>query len=60
MLKNYFITAFRALLRNRSYSILNITGLVVGIAASFLIFLVIQYEQSFDKFHTKKIGFTRW
>jgi putative ABC transport system permease protein len=54
MLKNYFKTAIRNLVQNRSYSFVNITGLVVGIAACLLIFLVLQYEQSFDSFHTKK------
>ncbi len=54
MLKNYFRTAFRNLVRSRNQSIINITGLVVGIAACLLIFLVLQYEQSFDSFHSKK------
>ena len=54
MLKNYFNTAFRNLLRNKNHFIVNLTGLVVGIAACLLIFLVVQYEQSFDNFHTKK------
>ncbi|HVW15880.1 MAG TPA: ABC transporter permease [Mucilaginibacter sp.] len=54
MIKNYFKTAIRNLVRNKSYTFVNITGLVVGIAASLLIFLVLQYEQSFDNFHTKK------
>jgi putative ABC transport system permease protein len=54
MLKNYFQTAFRNLRQNRSYSIINITGLVVGIASCLLIFLVLKYEQSFDGFHSKK------
>jgi putative ABC transport system permease protein len=50
MLKNYFKTAFRSLQRNRIYAAINITGLAVGIAASLLIFMVIQFEMSFDKF----------
>src|SRR5829696_9008444 len=54
MIKNYFKTAFRNLLRNKSYAAINITGLAVGIAACLLIFLVIQYESSFDTFHKKK------
>ncbi|MDR3715226.1 MAG: ABC transporter permease [Puia sp.] len=51
MLKNYFKTAFRSLLQNRSHSIVNIAGLVVGVAACLLIFLVLQFEKSFDNFH---------
>jgi len=54
MLKNYFKTAFRNLRRNKSYAVINVLGLTVGIAASLLIFLVIQYETSFDNFHKKK------
>jgi len=54
MLKNYFKTAFRNLLRNKSYAFINITGLAVGVAACLLIFLVIQYETSFDTFHKNK------
>jgi len=50
MIRNYFKTAFRNLLRRKSSSIINISGLMVGFAAFLLIFLVIQYEQSFDDF----------
>src|SRR3954468_3262349 len=53
MFKNYFKTALRNLLRHKSNSIINIAGLMVGFAAFLLIFLVIQYEQSFDNFHAK-------
>jgi putative ABC transport system permease protein len=52
--KNYFKTAFRNLKRNKSYAFINVLGLTVGIAASLLIFLVIQYETNFDNFHKKK------
>ena len=54
MLKNYLKTAFRNLKRNKGYAFINVLGLAVGIAASVLIFLVIQYETSFDDFHKKK------
>src|SRR5260370_34572172 len=54
MIKNYFKTALRNLKRNKSYAVINILGLAVGIAASLLIFLVIQFETSFDNFHKKK------
>jgi putative ABC transport system permease protein len=54
MLKNYFKTAWRSLLRNKSYTIINIIGLAVGVAACLLIFLVINFETSFDNYHTKK------
>jgi predicted permease len=54
MLKNHFKIAWRSLLRNKSYTIINITGLSISIAACLLIFLVVRYETSFDTFHTKK------
>src|SRR3984893_3867727 len=54
MIRNYFKTAFRNLRRNKSYAFINVLGLAVGIAACLLIFLVIQFETSFDKFHSKR------
>jgi putative ABC transport system permease protein len=54
MFRNYLKTAFRNLKRNKSYAIINTLGLSVGIAACLLLFLVIQFENSFDKFHPKK------
>lgn len=54
MLRNYFKTAIRNLLRNKSYAAINIIGLAVGIAACLLIFLVVQFELSFDSYHSKK------
>ncbi|GAB3816168.1 FtsX-like permease family protein [Pontibacter rugosus] len=53
MVKMYFLTAFRSLLRNKSYSLLNIAGLALGITCSILLFLVIQYQLSYDNFHAK-------
>jgi len=54
MFKNYFKIAFRNLSRNKSYASINIIGLAVAIAACLLIFLLIQYETSFDNFHKNK------
>lgn len=54
MIRNYIKTAWRNLLRYQTYTVINIIGLAVGIAACLLIFLVVQYETSFDTFHTKK------
>jgi putative ABC transport system permease protein len=53
MLKNYFKIAFRNLWRKRAYSLINITGLAVGMACFFLIFLYVQFELSYDRFHQK-------
>jgi ABC-type antimicrobial peptide transport system permease subunit len=54
MIKNYFKTAFRSLTRNRNYSMINIAGLAVGIAVCMVIFIIIQFQTSFDNFHSKK------
>ena len=54
MIKNYFKTAFRNFQRHKSYALINTLGLAVGIAACFLIFLVVQFESSFDNFHPNK------
>ncbi|HVX52106.1 MAG TPA: ABC transporter permease, partial [Chitinophagaceae bacterium] len=54
MLKNYFKTSIRNLLRNKSYTFINIAGLATGIAVCMMIFIVIQFQTSFDDFHPKK------
>ena len=54
MIKNYFKTAWRNLARNKSYAAINIVGLAIGIAACLLIFLIVQFETSFDNFHAKR------
>lgn len=51
MLKNYLKIAFRNLLRHKSFSIINITGLAVGMTACFLIFIYVKFELSYDKFN---------
>ena len=54
MFKNYLKTAFRSLARNKNYTIINIAGLAVGIAVCMMIFIIIQFQTSFDNFHSKK------
>ncbi|HEU5053617.1 MAG TPA: ABC transporter permease [Hanamia sp.] len=54
MFKNYFKTAIRNLRRHSGNSFINIAGLVVGFAAFLMLFLVVQYEESFDSFHANK------
>lgn len=53
MLKNFFRTAFRAILKNKTYSIINFSGLVCGLTVALLIFGYVSSELSFDKFHAK-------
>jgi ABC-type antimicrobial peptide transport system permease subunit len=51
MIKNYFKIAWRNLLRNKGFSILNISGLAIGMASAILILLWIQNEVGYDRFH---------
>jgi putative ABC transport system permease protein len=48
MWRNYLTVAVRALAKNRTYSIINIAGLAIGMAACVMILLYIRYEQSYD------------
>jgi len=49
MLKNYFTTAWRNLVRNKAYSALNIFGLAIGMTVALLIGLWVQYQYSYDR-----------
>ena len=51
MLKNYIIIAFRNIVRQKVYSVINIGGLAIGIACSVLLGLYILNELSYDQFH---------
>ncbi len=53
MIKNFFKVAYRNLLRNKSFSILNISGLAIGMASAMLILLWVQNELSYDRVYTK-------
>lgn len=52
MFKNYFKIAWRNLVRNKTFSIINISGLALGITCSMLIILWVQDERNIDGFHT--------
>ena len=55
MIKNYFITAIRNMLRHKGFSLINILGLAIGLAAFLLITIFVRYELSFDGMHKKNI-----
>ena len=50
MLENYFKIAWRSLLKDKQFTILNVFGLSAGLACSLLIFFWVIDEISFDKF----------
>lgn len=54
MLSNYFKVAFRVMLRNKSYSFINLFSLALGITAFAFLFLWIQNEFTYDQFHADK------
>src|SRR5438477_3088395 len=54
MFKNYFKIAWRNMIKNKTLSIINITGLAVSIAFCLVLFFYIRYEQSYDDFQQKK------
>ena len=54
MIKNYIKTTLRSLLKNRSYSFLNIAGLAIGITCASLIFLWVQDEVTFNHNFAKR------
>ena len=51
MIGNYLLTAFRSIIRQKGFSIINILGLTIGLSVSFLILFYVFDELSFDKFH---------
>src|SRR5574341_195487 len=53
MLKNYFKIAWRNLLKQKSYSSINLIGLAVGMACFLFIMLYVQNELKYDRFHTQ-------
>ncbi|MDB5088835.1 MAG: transporter permease, partial [Mucilaginibacter sp.] len=54
MLKNNLKIAWRNLLKDRQFALLNLTGLASGLACVFLIYLWVNDELSFDQFHKNR------
>ena len=51
MLRNYLKIAWRNILKQKVFSIINIIGLTIGLSAAFVIGLMIYYDTTFDNFH---------
>ncbi len=50
MLKNYFTIAIRNFWKQKVFSLINVSGLAIGISAALVIYLLVQFEFSFEKF----------
>ena len=53
MWKNYLTTALRNFARNKTYSLINLAGLTLGLISSMLIFQFVTFENTADRFHVK-------
>lgn len=53
LIRNYLIIAFRSFNRQKSYTLLNLVGLCLGVTASLVIIQYVKYERSFDRFHSR-------
>lgn len=53
MIKNYFKVAYRSMIRHRAYTFINIMGLTFGLAVAIMLFWIVRFEYSFDRFHSK-------
>ncbi|MDH3649559.1 MAG: ABC transporter permease [Saprospiraceae bacterium] len=51
MYKNYLVTAWRNLVRNKGYTLINILGLAIGLTCFILIILYVKSELGYDSFH---------
>lgn len=51
MIKNYFKIALRNFWRHKLFTFINIIGLSIGISAALVIYLIVQFDFSFDRFH---------
>lgn len=54
MIRSYITAAVRNLLKYKGYSLINVTGLAIGLAGCVIMLLYVQYEFSYDGFHEKK------
>lgn len=52
MLTSYFKVAWRNMLRHQVYTIINLSGLTLGLTVAIVLFLIVKFENSFDGYHT--------
>ncbi len=54
MIKNYFKIAWRNLIKNKAFTIINVLGLTLGITTCLIVYLITGFELSYDTFHPDK------
>src|SRR3989337_1005477 len=60
MFRNYLLIAIRNLSKNFGYTLINVTGLAIGLASCLLVSLYVRFEMSFENFHLKKENIYRY
>ncbi len=65
MIKNYLTIALRIFLKHKSFTLLNVVGLSLGMVASLFILQYVKYERSYDAFHSKakdiyRVNYNQW
>jgi putative ABC transport system permease protein len=51
MLQNYLKVAWRSMAEHRTYSAINVIGLTLGLCVAILLFWIVRFEYSFDRYH---------
>src|ERR1700732_618108 len=51
MIKNYFKIALRGFWKHKLFTLINIIGLSIGISAGLVIYLIVHFDFTFDKYH---------
>lgn len=51
MIRNYLKIAFRNFWKHKLFTLINVVGLSIGVSAALVIYLLVQYDLTFDKFH---------
>ena len=54
MLRNYILVAFRNLVREKVYSLINVVGLAVAVAVCVFVGLIVHLQLNYDHFHSNK------
>ena len=65
MIKNYLTIALRSFFKHKTFTVLNVLGLSLGMVASLLILQYVKYERSYDAFNSKahdiyRVNYNQW